>query len=234
MCFSAEASFASAALLLPLGMASVWRSCRAGEMGLLPLALMPVGFGLQQALEGGVWLALSQGSLAALPRMAALAYLFFALALWPSWIPFMALRLSAPGRQSWHVNQQRRHLLATLQGVGLLLGAALWLPLLLQPERIEPRVVNGSIDYGLSLLLGGGAAEYIPALYAAVVAGPLLLLPSAKLRNFGIALLVSGVVSQWFYRHAFASVWCYFSAVLSGLIIWMVWSEPSVCSRPGS
>jgi len=215
MCFSAEASFASAALLLPLGMASVWRSCRAGEMGLLPLALMPVGFGLQQALEGGVWLALSQGSLAALPRMAALAYLFFALALWPSWIPFMALRLSAPGRQSWHVNQQRRHLL-------------------LQPERIEPRVVNGSIDYGLSLLLGGGAAEYIPALYAAVVAGPLLLLPSAKLRNFGIALLVSGVVSQWFYRHAFASVWCYFSAVLSGLIIWMVWSEPSVCSRPGS
>lgn len=215
MCFSAEASFASAALLLPLGMASVWRSCRAGEMGLLPLALMPVGFGLQQALEGGVWLGLSQGSLAALPRMAALAYLFFALALWPSWIPFMALRLSAPGRQSWHVNQQR-------------------LPLLLQPERIEPRVVNGSIDYGLSLLLGGGAAEYIPALYAAVVAGPLLLLPSAKLRNFGIALMVSGVVSQWFYRHAFASVWCYFSAVLSGLIIWMVWSEPSVCSRPGS
>ena len=234
MCFSATASFTSAALLVPLGMTTSWRACRDGRTELLPLALMPVGFGLQQALEGGVWLGLNQGSLAALPRIAALAYLFFALAFWPIWIPFVALRLSLTGQASWRVDGRRRRLLQRLQGLGLLLAVALWLPLLLQPDRIQPLVVNGSIDYGLTLLLSGVVANFVPAVYAAVISGPLLLLPSARLRGFGIALLVSGVVAEWLYRHAFASVWCYFSAVLSGLIVWMVWTEPSACRRTSS
>lgn len=231
MCFSAAASFASASLLLPLGTTAVWKTCRAGRAELLPLAVMPMGFGLQQALEGVVWLGLRQGSLSTLPRLAALAYLFFALAFWPSWIPLTALCLSRMDTPDGHLQAGRLRLLQALQGLGLLLAVALWLPLLLQPERIQPVVVNGSIDYGLLLLLTGGVADLGPAVYAVLVTGPLLLLPSARLRGFAIALLLSGVVSEWFYRHAFASVWCFFSAVLSGLIVLMVWTESSAFSR---
>ena len=85
MCFSATASFASTALLVPLGISALWRSWRNGRTDLGPLALMPVGFGLQQAMEGALWLELRRGPLEPEPHGAALAYLFFALAFWPIW-----------------------------------------------------------------------------------------------------------------------------------------------------
>ncbi|MCP9787953.1 hypothetical protein KBY99_03030 [Cyanobium sp. Maggiore-St4-Cus] len=97
MCFSAAASFSSAALLVPLGIAAVARSWRDHRRELLPLALMPVGFGLQQGLEGVVWLGLNHGPAAPLLKGGALAYLFFALALWPIWIPYVVL---SPGPSS--------------------------------------------------------------------------------------------------------------------------------------
>ncbi len=159
MCFSAAASFSSAALLVPLGIAAVARSWRDHRRELLPLTLMPVGFGLQQGLEGVVWLGLNHGPAAPLLKGGALAYLFFALALWPIWIPYVVLSLW-PQQRHW----PGRPLLWTLQGAGLVLGIGLWLPLLLQPTRIEPVVLKGSIDYGLTLLLRGvssidGASE---------------------------------------------------------------------------
>ena len=220
MCFSAAASFSSAALLVPLGIASVARSWRDHRPELLPLALMPVGFGLQQGLEGVVWLGLNHGPAAPLLKGGALAYLFFALALWPIWIPYVALSLW-PQQRHW----PGRPLLGTLQGAGLVLGIGLWLPLLLQPTRLEPVVLKGSIDYGLTLLLSGGPAESIRYLYAAVIGLPLLLLPYAWLRSFGVALLASGLVAEWAYRQAFLSVWCYLSALLSVLIVWIIYTK---------
>jgi hypothetical protein len=220
MCFSAAASFSSAALLVPLGIASVARSWRDHRPELLPLALMPVGFGLQQGLEGVVWLGLNHGPAAPLLQGGALAYLFFALALWPIWIPYVVLSLW-PQQRHW----PGRPLLWTLQGAGLVLGIGLWLPLLLQPTRIEPVVLKGSIDYGLTLLMSGGLAESIRYLYAAVIGLPLLLLPYAWLRSFGVALLASGLVAEWAYRQAFLSVWCYLSALLSVLIVWIIYTK---------
>lgn len=220
MCFSAAASFSSAALLVPLGIAAVERSRRDHRPELLPLALIPVGFGLQQGLEGVVWLGFNHGPAATLLKVGALAYLFFALAFWPIWIPYVALSL---WRQQRH--WPGRPLLWTLQGAGLVLGIGLWLPLLLQPTRIEPVVLKGSIDYGLTLLMSGGLAESIRYLYAAVIGLPLLLLPYAWLRSFGVALLASGLVAEWAYRQAFLSVWCYLSALLSVLIVWIIYTK---------
>ena len=220
MCFSAAASFSSAALLVPLGIAAVARSWRDHRPELLPLALMPVVFGLQQGLEGVVWLGLHHGPAAPLLKGGALAYLFFALAFWPIWIPYVALSLW-PQQRHW----PGRPLLGTLQGAGLVLGIGLWLPLLLQPTRIEPVVLKGSIDYGLTLLMSGGLAESIRYLYAVVIGLPLLLLPFAWLRSFGVALLASGLVAEWAYRQAFLSVWCYLSALLSVLIVWIIYTK---------
>ena len=220
MCFSAAASFSSAALLVPLGIAAVQRSWQDHRPELLPLALMPVGCGLQQGLEGVVWLGLNHGPAAPLLKGGALAYLFFALAFWPIWIPYVALSLW-PQQRHW----PGRPLLGTLQGAGLVLGIGLWLPLLLQPTRLEPVVLKGSIDYGLKLLMSGGLAESIRYLYAAVIGLPLLLLPYAWLRSFGVALLASGLVAEWAYRQAFLSVWCYLSALLSVLIVWIIYTK---------
>ncbi len=71
-------------------------------------------------------------------------------------------------------------------------------------------------------------------LYAALISVPLLLLPSGRLRGFGLALLASGLIADWVYRQVFLSVWCYFSALLSLLVVGLVWSEPPDCRHPSS
>jgi hypothetical protein len=36
---------------------------------------------------------------------------------------------------------------------------------------------------------------------------------------FGIALFISFAIAGWFYIETFSSVWCFFAAVLSAMII---------------
>lgn len=218
MCFSAAASFAAAATLLPMGLAAVRSSARKGLKAILPLALAPACFGLQQGLEGIVWLAVEQEVPSSWLRPAALAYLFFAYLFWLVWIPWSACSLDRGSPPSW-----RRPLLRGLLLLGALLGGLLWIPLLIEPGRIDPAVVQGSLAYGADLLaddwvnlrLGSGV-------YGLIITLPLLLLPDAGVRSFGILLVVSYILTQQLYLHAFTSVWCFFSALLSGMLLWLV------------
>ena len=52
------------------------------------------------------------------------------------------------------------------------------------------------------------------AVYVAVTA-PLLLCTDRRLQLFGLALLVSSVISQLVFWYAYYSVWCMFAALLS-------------------
>src|SRR4051794_12210618 len=100
MCFSAVASFAAGTVLVPAGvycMTRAWRKAR----HLLPLAAVPLCFGLQQFSEGILWHGLEH-SHQELVQPAAFAFLFFALAFWPFWFPFIsALSDSRPAARRW-------------------------------------------------------------------------------------------------------------------------------------
>ena len=184
---------------------------------------MPVLFGLQQAIEGLVWLALEAGASPDEVRPLALSYLFFAFALWPCWIPWVALSI-ARGR----LKPSLQVLLSALSLCGLLLGLGLWLPLLIEPSRLSTAVQGHSIAYSAELLLSGKAGTIARLMYLLVIVLPLLLLPSPRLRLFALALLTTGLLADWYAHHAFTSVWCYLSALLSGWILWLVWSEPPI------
>lgn len=118
MCFSATASFVATAALIPVGLLSVSKALRHQPGQTLPLALLPPLFAGQQALEGMVWLALESGTARPGPDLAALAYLGFAFAVWPLWLPWSALRLSA-GRGT----RRQRQLQGGMLGLGALLAA---------------------------------------------------------------------------------------------------------------
>jgi hypothetical protein len=228
MCFSSSASFAVAAVLLPLGVASV-RYCRQQERDdLLPLALTPLFFSLQQALEGLVWLGLEPGGADWLVHPAALAYLFFAYGFWLTWMPWSVLRLNRHAPPAL-----RRRSLGILLVLGLLTGAALWLPLALDGSLLQPAVVNGSLDYHTILLADRWINLAIGSTaYGVVVIGPLMLSASGRLRAFGAAILAAFLVSHLFYGHAFASVWCFFSALLSASLYWIL-RDPEPVVQPG-
>ena len=221
MCFSARASFSAAALLLPLGAVAVRHVLREpGASFRLPLALTPLLFGLQQATEGLVWLGLGgdpMGPAARLLPAASVAYLFFAYGLWPAWMGFIALR--------WGDGVRGRHEHRWLIGAiaaGVLYGLLLWIPLLLDPPGAIPTVLQGSLHYPVPGLLPGSIGRWVgPPLYAALIAVPLLL-PRGELRGFGLSVLLALVLVQVGWATALPSVWCFFSAVLSLQIVWLV------------
>ncbi|MFM7314903.1 MAG: DUF6629 family protein [Cyanobium sp.] len=218
MCFSATASFTTAALLAPIGLHAIARARWQPAKPALPLAITPLLFAIQQALEGGVWMVLNGDWPSAWLRTLALGYLGFAFALWPIWMPWAALRLVAELLADW-----RQRLLRRFVALGSMLAMVLWLPLLLDPGRVNPMVRNGSIDYQA---VAAGTPPWAPlpatVLYATVVCLPLLIHPRRRLQWLGVSLVLAFAVAQLAFQHAFSSVWCYLSAVLSLQVLWVV------------
>ena len=213
MCFSATASFVTAGLLVPSGLYGAAFALR-HDRRYLPLASFPLMFGIQQFVEGGLWLALG-GSTAIGVDTAALGFLAFAYFLWPFYVPLAA--------RSIEVHAERRRLFVVLALFGFALGASLYLPLLVHREWITVTLSKGSILYGPMLIYDG----YVPrsvirAFYALIVSVPLLFSSVDSVRVFGMLILFSVVGSAIAYAYAFVSVWCFFAALLSLVVIAIV------------
>lgn len=86
MCFSATASFTASAVLGFVGAATLIKT--QNKKAWL-LAAVPMLFSLQQFVEGLLWLSLKNHSEYTLPLT--YIFLFFALLLWPIYVPIMAL-----------------------------------------------------------------------------------------------------------------------------------------------
>lgn len=222
MCFSAAASFTAAGLLIPFGVASLKGCQRGGDPSLRPLATIPLLFATQQALEGLIWLDFGNSSASPWRTPLSLAYLFFAYALWPAWIPWSALAAAASP-----LAPTRTMLLRLLLAAGGLLGLVLWLPLLMAPGRAGPVVLAGSLHYGVvDFLQGTPLAHTGPAIYLMFIALPLLLVPRGSVRLFALSLTLAALVAQLWWQYAYTSVWCFFSALLSLQLLTVVAAAP--------
>lgn len=183
------------------------------------MAAFPLLFGIQQWLEGMVWLTLESGGDV---RPYALGFLFFAFFLWPFWVPLATWQLESVAR--------RRAWLAWITLLGLLFGALLYLPLVLDGSRMQAMIVQHSIAYPARMITD----ELVPrpvccALYVMLTSLPLLFSSMRALRPLGILVLISTLVSLYFFRYAFVSVWCLFAALLSLYLLHFF----RHCSDPG-
>jgi hypothetical protein len=216
MCFSAEASFAASAALLPAGVYCATRAVR-GDWRFFPLGITPIAFGLQQAAEGCVWLGLDQGHPALVTR-SAVVFLFFALAFWPLWIPL-----------SLFVPESRPPAKAVLALLVLLSPVWLWLyaPLALDPDRwLTTTIVHHSIAYDTSNLPAFQVAPRMVwrAGYLVFICLPLVVArpgTGSGAVRLGAGLLVASLfgLSYLIYWYAFTSVWCFFAALVSLLLV---------------
>lgn len=191
----------------------------------LPIAAIPLLFGVQQFCEGLVWVGIDRGD-PQLTHVAALGYLFFALAFWLFWIPFCPIFFERRPRIKWVLG------LGALVG---LLGAALnFLPVVLNPEGVRVTVMHHSIHYDYP---DPPARLTVPPrvwdlFYLAVICLPLAFMKYEKLIRLGTALVVSAVISYVFFWHAFASVWCFFAAILSLYLAYMFYKWPPATLSP--
>jgi hypothetical protein len=193
--------------------------------------MTPLLFAVQQAIEGAVWLGVVQHPAATFTDAAALAYLFFAYAFWPVWIPYAALRFTEE-----RATRRLRWALRLLVGLGIALGVVLWLPLLVAGGSLTPEIVQGSLHYRTGLVFADQRLNDLGrAIYVAIICLPLLMAASRGLVIFAVGLLAAVALAEAVYGQAFTSVWCYFSAVLSVLILWIVSTEPQASvARPVS
>src|SRR5689334_14768384 len=91
MCFSAQASFAASATLIAIS-ALCFKKARTFEQKLL--AACPLLFGIQQFLEGIVWMTLQRSEThSSLHAVGVYGFLTFAYMFWPIYVPYMAYRL---------------------------------------------------------------------------------------------------------------------------------------------
>ena len=224
MCFSAAASYGVAAVLLPTGAycaEAAWRKDRR----FLPLAAVPVLFGLQQLWEAQVWAGAGRGD-AERVRVGSLGFLFFALAVWPVGIPLAV----AAVERGW-----RRWADFALAGCGVAFAAAYYLPVHASGGfGLNPTVVNHSVRYDFSDVPAVNTVWWWvwPAVYLAAVAAPFLLSSRKHLRQLGAMVVVLAVASYALFEHAFASVWCFSAAILSAYLAYVVGRLPLRPARP--
>jgi hypothetical protein len=222
MCFSAEASLAAGAVLLPAGCyatAVAWRRDRR----YLPFAATPLLFGVQQVCEAGVWLGLERGA-PGLVRSASLAFLFLAFAVWPFWVPASVAAIE-------HRGAKRRAFIATA-GIGLAVGLGGYVAAAVHFDAwADVRVVHHSVRYDFSDMPANlwDASFAWQGLYLGIVIAPVLMSRDRGVRVFGAGLAAAAAVSHVLFHYAFASVWCFFAALASahlGLVLYRLPSHP--------
>ncbi len=235
MCFSASASFTAAAVLIPLGLYST-HIARTNEAlaakdpdkrmrrGYVPLALVPMFFGIQQLFEGLVWTGIDYGQAGAalqpLTTISSVGFLFFAYCFWMLWIPWCAYSIAR--------ENESRALAGRLQKVwwvASVLGVGFILPILFNPPTVQP-ALHGRLLYNLSELgLWHNFVNTEPLgelIYWAFIVLPLVFLSDKAVRLFGVLIFVSILLTWITYAATFNSVWCFYCAVLSIMVIWIV------------
>ncbi len=203
MCFSPTASFVSAGLLASIGGAT-WRHVR--EPRTLLFASVPMLFALHQFCEGMVWLGLD-GRIGPLARdHFAFLFTLYAQGILPLLMP-AAVALMEP--RGW-----RRNAIVGLTAIGAIVCAWDAYGLIFVPSRVF--VDHFSIAYRNPLT--GNLS--ISLLYILATCGSLLLSSHRVVRTYGILNVIVLSIVQLVRAYAFASVWCFYAAIMSAMIYW--------------
>ena len=197
MCFSATASFATGIALTGVGVATLEQTKTKRE---IPLALFPLLFGVQQLIEGFVWLSLTRGSYA-LNTISTCSYTFFSHIFWPMFVPFAVALVEA--------NPGRKRILRGFQVAGMAIGLYTLYAFFQSP--VTSSIINHSIVYEVDLF----HKVLITGFYVTIVCGSFFVASDRLLNVFGALLLVGFLTAYYFYTLAFVSVWCFFAAILS-------------------
>jgi len=225
MCFSATASFAAATVLIPAGLYSVRKSCQL-DKSYWAFAMLPLLFGLQQLIEGRLWLALQDGRAGEVHYLA-LGFILFSHVIWLGWVPFSAYLTEVSPKL------KRTFLLVAV--IGVLFGMSMYVPLLLNENWLAVSIVKHSIHYQPKFIFDVWVSQnLITVIYACILLTPLILSTDPYHRMLGALVFLSGLVTGAFFEWAFVSVWCYFAAIVSLYIFFMIYRSVSVSQVPGS
>ncbi len=206
MCFSAGASFAGGAVITAIGVMTVKTN---REPSRRMFAAIPLIFGVQQISEGFVWVALQSPGHDLMLTIASYLFLFAAVVLWPFYLPLSVMLMEK--------EKNLRRLLIPFLVVGIIVSLYYGVRLLV--NEIEPQINSHHITYTgnfpqrLALIAFAG--------YAAATLIPLFISSVRKMWLLGLLMAFSCLITGIFFKEYLTSVWCFFAALISG-VIWMI------------
>ena len=214
MCFSAGASFAVGAGLLGPGYYAIKRT---ENRGMLAFAITPLLFSFHQFAEGFLWLSLKNPDFASWYKPALYGYSFISQPVWPIWVPLII----------WMMETDRRR--KKILFYFLLLGgaASLYFFYCLITHNISAAAENGHIRYyrdfpHLNIMA--------PINFVTIAVTPFL----STLRHTKLlagAIMASLILTYIFFTNYLISVWCFFAAILSLLVILVIVSNKKTVNR---
>lgn len=203
MCFSATASFVVGGSLTVLGAVTLKKARNKAE---LPFASIPLLFGIQQLVEGVLWLSIMY-DMASVKTVATYLFTLFSHVLWPVFVPYsIAMMEQGRGTAPW-----RRNMMWGFRFVGIAVAV-----LLLELVATQPlvAVLDEHIIYVTSFFYDWP----MMVLYILATCIVAFFSSHALIRLFGLIVLIFFFISFWFYAKAFFSVWCFFAAIISVVI----------------
>jgi hypothetical protein len=200
MCFSATASFIAGGALVGMGGKTL---SMAKTKFQIPYASIPLLFGVQQLIEGTIWLTFGSGLLL---QVMTLVYSIFAFVLWPIFVPFSVLLIEPDARM--------RKFIKVFLILGTITGLYLFYLILKSP--VTPEIIQNCIAYHSDAF--NNQSLLIASTYFVTSSVSCFFSSHKRVKLFGLALMVSAYASYTLYRVAFFSVWCFFAALLSVIV----------------
>lgn len=213
MCFSAPASFIGGAVLTGLGTLAMITNRDPSKRF---FAAIPFVFGLQQLAEGAVWLALPGAASGAAPdhdlirRLAVAVFLIAAVVVWPTLVPLSVLLMEK--------KRPRRVLLWATLGIGGAVSLAHVVGMSVYDVHAE--ILGFHVRYYMDSPHPLALVTMTGYLVATLV--PFFLSSVKRVPVFGLIIVVSYAVAELFYREYLVSVWCFFAAVASSTLVWVL------------
>jgi hypothetical protein len=208
MCFSAPASFIAATSLSAAGIKTISMTSKKKE---IPFAAIPLFFGIQQLLEGMIWLSFGNELL---PKAElTFTYSLFSHVLWPIFVPFAVGLLET--------EPTRKKILIAIQIIGL--GVGLYLFYFLVEFPITSRVLGKHIVYDSPhfYITEVMVAYLIATCMSSMVSSDRII------QLFGALSLITFVAAYAIHVETMVSVWCFFAAVMS-LVIYFYFRKANI------
>lgn len=217
MCFSASASFGAGALLASAGFIAI-KKIESPKM--LAFASVPFLFGVQQCSEGMLWLSFTQPKLASWHDVSMYLFLLISQVIWPILAPF-ALWIMEP-------DKARKKMIFYFMLIGGALSAYMLYCLFVHEVSaiVESRHIRFTMHFPYRILHRG-------AYFLATVI-PIFLSSMKWMKLLAVTMLGSLVFSFIAYTHYVISVWCFFAAILSVQVIFIILQDKMAIDNPST
>jgi hypothetical protein len=207
MCFSPEASFAGGVVISSIGIISIRKVHNPSQ---ILFASIPLFFGLQQFVEGTLWLTLPIAEYVTIQKISGYIFLVMAQVIWPVMIPLSVLLMEG--------SKKRKKILFALLLCGFLLS--MYYAFCLLFFSINPRIEGYHIYYHNNFPESLSIVAFIFYLIATIT--PLFVSSVKRTHLLGILMTLSCLITAIFFTQYLTSVWCFFAALISCVIYWIL------------